>query len=513
MSDEATIPVEGRAAPAPQAQPKPHRTLITATAVLASMIYSIDWTIAAVALPHMQGTFSATQDQISWVMTSYIVVSAIALPTTGWLSSVLGRKRLFLASIGGFTVFSLACGAANSLETEIAARVFQGAFGAFLIPLSQALILDNYPKEKHAQAIALWGLGVILGPIAGPTIGGYLTEEYSWRYVFYVGVPIGMIAFAGGLYALPKDDPDRRSPGFDWLGFFALATAVGCLQLMLDRGERLDWFYSLEIQIEAGLAVLGFYLFVVHGLSAAAPIVNLKLLTDRNYALGLLFAFLYGVLTLPPLVLMPPFLAALQGYPVVTVGLLLSPRGLGLMLAMFVLGRLGDRIDPRLTLMFGFSAIGVSSWVMTGWSLDVGAGPIVWTGIVQGIGAGAIIVPLGVVTFATLDPTHRTEAASIWNLVRSAGSSIGIAVAVFVVARLSSVSRSDIVTHVSHYNAAFRYPANAGWAGLEDATVMARLSEEITRQALMIGYLDVFYMTAWASLLALPLVLAMARPR
>lgn len=493
-----------------------HRALITATAVLASMIYSIDWTIAAVALPHMQGTFSATQDQISWVMTSYIVISAIALPTTGWLSAVLGRKRLFLSSIGGFTFFSLACGAANSLETEIAARACQGAFGAFLIPLSQALILDNYPKEQHAQAIALWGLGVILGPIAGPTIGGWLTEEYSWRWVFYVGVPIGLIAMVGGLIALPADhgdEPERRSSGFDWLGFAALAMAVGCLQLILDRGERLDWFGSAEIQIEAGLAVLGLYLFVVHGLSAPSPIVNLRLMLDRNYALGLLFAFIYGVLTLPPLVLMPPFLASLQGYPVVTVGMLLSPRGLGLMLAMFTLGRLGNRIDPRLTLAFGFGAIGISSWVMTGWSLDVGAGPVIWTGIVQGIGAGAVIVPLGVVTFATLDQRHRTEAASIWNLVRSAGSSIGIALAVFVVARMSSVSRADIVAHVSHFNTAFHYPVHANWAGLEDPRALARLGEEVTRQALMIGYLDVFYMSTWAALLSLPLVLLLAKPK
>lgn len=514
MSEQAASDAAAPDEPTPaRATPVRHRALITATAVLASMIYSIDWTIAAVALPHMQGTFSATQDQISWVMTSYIVISAIALPTTGWLSAMFGRKRLFLTSIGGFTFFSLLCGAANSLEAEILARSLQGAFGAFLIPLSQALILDNYPKERHSQAIALWGLGVILGPIVGPTIGGWLTEGYSWRWVFYVGVPIGLVAFAGGLFALPADDPDRRRTSFDWLGFAALALAVGCLQLLLDRGERQDWFDSLEIRIECGLAALGLYLFVVHGLSAKSPIVNLRLMLDRNYALGLLFAFIYGILTLPPLILMPPFLATLQGYPVVTVGLLLSPRGLGLMLSMFVLGRLGNRIDPRATLAFGFAAIGVSSWAMTGWSLEVGAAPVVWTGVIQGIGAGAIIVPLGVVTFATLDQTHRTEAASIWNLVRSAGSSIGIAIAVFIVARMSSITRSDIVAHVSHYNSAFRYPANAGWAALDQPTVMARLAEEVTRQALMIGYLDVFYLTAWAALLSLPLVLLLSRPQ
>ena len=499
---------------AAEVQPIPkHRALITATAILASMIYSIDWTIAAVALPHMQGTFSATQDQIAWVMTSYIVVSAIALPTTGWLSSVIGRKRLFLTSIGGFTFFSLLCGAANSLPAEITFRAFQGCFGAFLIPLSQSLMLDNYPKEKHSQAIALWGLGVILGPVIGPTIGGYLTEEYSWRWVFYVGVPIGLVAYLGGLLFLPPDDRSQKPASFDWLGFTALAVGVGALQLMLDRGERLDWFESMEIRIEAGLAVLGFYMFIAHGVSSQAPLINLRLMLDRNYGLGLLLAFLYGVLTLPPLILLPSLLATLQGYPVVTVGLLLSPRGIGLMLAMMILGRVGDRIDPRLTLAGGFAAIGVSSWFMSGWSLDVPASAVIWTGVVQGIGAGAIVVPLGVVTFATLEARHRTEAASMWNLVRSAGSSIGIAVAVFIVARMSSISRADIVNYVSPYNVIFQYPSLAGWASLDHLPSLARLNDEITRQALMIGYIDVFYLTTWTSFLGLPLILLLARQK
>lgn len=490
-----------------------NRGIITVIAVLASMIYSIDWTIAAVALPHMQGTFSATQDQIAWVMTSYIVVSAITLPTTGWLNAVLGRKRLFLASIGGFTVFSVACGAASSLETEIAARALQGCFGAFLIPLSQALLLDIYPKEKHSQAIALWGLGVILGPIAGPTLGGYLTDELSWRWVFYVGVPIGFLALLAGLLFLPKDQPSGDAPAFDWTGFAAIAIGVGSFQLMLDRGERQDWLESLEIQIEAGLALLGMYLFIVHSLSSNTPIVNVRLMLDRNYTLGLLLAFLYGVLTLPPLVLMPSLLASLQNYPVVTVGMLLSPRGVGLMIAMFVLGRVGNRIDPRLTLAGGFAAIGISSWYMSAWSIDVPASSVVWTGVFQGIGAGAIVVPLGVVTFATLDPKHRTEAASMWNLVRSAGSSIGIALAVFLVARMSSISRADIVNHVSPYNAAFRNPMFSGWASIEDARPLARLAEEINRQAQMVGYIDVFYFSTWAAILGLPLIMLLDRPK
>lgn len=487
--------------------------MVTITAVLASMIYSIDWTIAAVALPHMQGTFSATQDQIAWVMTSYIVVSAIALPTTGWLSALLGRKRLFLLAIGGFTVFSLLCGAANSLEAEILFRALQGCFGAFLIPLSQSLMLDNYPKEQHSQAMALWGLGVIFGPVIGPTVGGYLTEEYSWRWVFYVGVPIGALAFVGGQIFLPKDSQAQKATKFDWLGFAALAVGVGSLQLMLDRGERLDWFESLEVRIEAGLVVLGFYVFIIHALSTAAPLVNLRLLLDRNYFLGLLLAFLYGVLTLPPMILLPPLMATLQGYPVVTVGLLMSPRGVGLMVAMILLGRMGNRIDPRLTLGAGFMAIGVSSWFMSGWSLDVQASAVVWTGIMQGIGAGAIIVPLGVVTFATLDPIYRTEAAAMWNLVRSAGSSIGIALAVFLVSRMSAISRGDLVNHVTHYSPNVRIAEATGRINLDEPAAMARLSEEVTRQAMMIGYIDVFYLSAWTAALSLPFIFMLARSK
>lgn len=504
--DMATETVEKRVEPS-------RRGLITATAILASMIYSIDWTIAAVALPHMQGTFSATQDQISWVMTSYIVVSAITLPTTGWLSATLGRKRLFLISIGGFTFFSLLCGAANSLPAEIFFRALQGCFGAFLLPLSQSLMLDSYPREEHSKAMALWGLGVILGPVIGPTIGGYLTEIYSWRWVFYISVPIGVLAYAGGLAFLPRDQNSNAKAGFDWLGFAALAVCVGSFQLMLDRGERQDWFQALEIQIEAGLCLLGLYLFLVHALTSRQPLINLRLMLDKNYALGLTFAFLYGMLTLPPMILLPPFLSALQGYPVDTVGLLMSPRGVGLMIAMFVLGRVGNRIDPRATLAFGLFATGISSWFMSGWNLNVPAFEVVWTGIVQGLGAGSMVVPLGVVTFATLDDKHRTEAASIWNLVRSAGSSIGISVAVFIVARMATLVRSGMVEHVSPFNPVFGEGRNAGIWDLTSAASLARLSAEVNRQSLLIGYLDVFHLTAWAAFLALPMVLLLAKPK
>lgn len=477
------------------------------------MIYSIDWTIAAVALPHMQGTFSATQDQIAWVMTSYIVVSAIVLPTTGWLSNAFGRKRLFLIAIAGFTFFSFLCGAANSLQQEILFRALQGCFGAFLLPLSQALLLDSYPPKDHARATALWGLGVIFGPVIGPTVGGYLTDLYEWRWVFYLNAPVGVLAYLGGLLFLPVDNPERDKTRFDLFGFAALAMGVGCFQLMLDRGERQDWFESIEIQIESGLCVLGLYLFIVHSLSSKTPIVNLRLMADRNYSLGMLFAFLYGMLTLPPMILLPPFMASLQGYPVSTVGLLMSPRGVGLMVAMLVLGRIGGRVDPRMTLFAGFLMIGLPSWYMAGWNLEVGAFEIVWTSVVQGIGAGSVIVPLGALTFATLDQRHRTEAASMWNLVRSAGSGIGISIAVFIVARVSSVSRSEMVENVSPFNAAYRYWPLSDFAVRGSPHHLAQLDELVTRQAQLLGYLEVFYLTAIASLVTLPLVFLLSKPK
>lgn len=488
-----------------------HRGLITASVILASMIYALDWTIASVALPHMQGTFSATQDQISWVITSYIVMSAIVLPATGWLSNRFGRKRLFLTSICGFTVFSFFCGLVDTLEAEIAMRILQGAFGAVLIPVSQAIMLDIYPREQHAKAMALWGMGVVLGPVIGPIVGGYLTEYYSWRWVFYINVPIGALAFLGSFLTLPDARPNRGKP-FDWRGFLALACAIGALQTMLDRGERLDWFTSTEILIEAGIVGIGFYLFLFHTLTTREPIVHLRLLKDRNYSLGLIFSFLYGMLTLAPIVMLPPLLKELKGFPVIEIGYLLSPRSVGLMLTMIVMGRIAQRVDPRLLIGGGFSLLGVSSWAMAGWSLDFGHFEVIWTGFVQGVGAGLIVVPLSVVTFATLDAVHRTEAAAMWNLVRSAGSSIGISVALFILARMSGISRAELNANITPFNELFRFTGVVGAWGTESLPQLTRLDGEITRQALMIGYIDIFYLFGFAAFAALPVVFFLAKP-
>jgi DHA2 family multidrug resistance protein len=487
-------------------EPLVNRGLVTGTLVLSSMIYSIDWTIAAVALPHMQGAFSATQDQISWVLTSYIVASAVMLPATGWLSARIGRKILFFVSVGGFSLFSLFCGAAESLPAEVLLRVGQGACGAFLIPLSQAIMLDSYPPEEHGKAMALWGMGVVLGPVIGPTLGGYLTDALSWRWIFFINVPVGVAALLGGALFLPRMPPADDPRPFDLFGFGALALGVGAMQMMLDRGQRLDWFESREIVIEAIVMVAGLYFFVVHSLTSPGAIVDLRLMRDRNYALGMVLVFLYGLLTLAPMVLMPPFLKDLQDYPIATIGLLLSPRGIGLFMAMILLGRLGDRLDPRLQITSGFVLLAVSSWWMSGWNLEVTVGPVFWTGLMQGLGAGSIIGPLGLLTFASLSAEHRTEAASMWNLIRSLGSSIGIATALAILVRTAGISHGVLAEAISPYNDMLRQQALPGGTELTDPSALLELEGEVARQALMIGYVDVFYLCAITSILALPLI-------
>lgn len=498
------------AAAAPAGHPR--RGLITLSVMLATILYSLDWTIAAIALPHMQGTFSATQDQISWVITSYIVASAVIIPTSGWLSGRFGRKRVFVSAVIGFMAASMLCGAADSLAAEVIFRILQGMAGAFLVPISQAIVLDIYPREEHVKAMAFWGSGVVLGPVLGPTIGGFLTEFYSWRWVFYINLPLGIVALLGTIAFLPETAKDRGRR-FDWLGFLALAAGVGALQMMLDRGQRRDWFDSGEIVIEAAIAVVGLYLFVAHSLTTRDPFLNPRLLRDRNYALGLVFIFLYGLLTLAPMVMMPPFLSELRDYPIVTIGLLQTPRGLGLLTAMVIGGRIANRVDTRALVAFGFLCLAVSNWGMSQWTLEVDAWPIVWTGFLQGIGAGIILVPLGALTFFSLAPENRTEGTSVFNLVRSIASSIGVSIALAVLTRSTATNHAILTEHVSPYNEVFRQSAVRELWDTATASGLAVLDAEITRQAAMLAYINDFYLLAIASLIGLPLLLLVKTPR
>src|SRR6185437_14199315 len=338
----------------PAAAPEkiPHLAIVTTCAIGATLLQSLDQTIANVALPYMQGSFSASYDEITWVITSYIIAAAIMTGPIGWMANRFGRKPLFVICIVGFTVASMLCGAAQTLEQIVVFRLLQGGFSAALVPLSQAILLDIYPHEERGFAMAVWGLGVMIGPICGPTLGGYLTEFYNWRYVFYINLPFGLLATAGLLIFLPHIEGYHRQR-FDWLGFTVLAVGIGSLQLMLDRGQNQDWFTSREIMVEAVLAGLGLYLFLVHVLYAPRPMIRPLLFRDMNFSAGLAMMFAIGTILVSSISLMAPWLQTMANYPVATAGLVMAPRGLGNVLTILFTGRYTNKIDARLMVAVG----------------------------------------------------------------------------------------------------------------------------------------------------------------
>ncbi|MFC4272558.1 DHA2 family efflux MFS transporter permease subunit [Sneathiella chungangensis] len=487
------------------------RGLITGSIMLATIMQALDTTIANVALPHMQGTMSATQDQISWVLTSYIVAAAIMTPPTGVLAARIGRKRLFAIMVTGFTITSMLCGAATSLTELVFYRLLQGVFGAGLVPLSQAVLLDTYPTEKHGSAMAMWGMGVMVGPILGPTLGGYLTEYYNWRWVFYINLPFGILALLGILAFVPETVRDKAR-NFDFFGFALLSLAIGSLQMMLDRGQSQDWFSSNEILIEAVVAGLCLYMFLVHMYTAKMPFIEPGLFKDRNFAVGLILIFLVGVILLATMALLPPFMQNLMGFPVLTTGYVLAPRGIGTMMAMVVVGRLMGRVDTRLLILFGISLTSFSLWEMSGFTTEVSISTIVWTGITQGIGLGFIFVPLSTLSFSTLAPHFRNEGTAMFSLMRNIGSSIGISIVFTMLARNTQVNHASMADRMTPFRAAMQSP----W--LPDAwnwhlpSGLIALNEEITRQAATIAFLNDFSLMMWVMLASAPLLLLLRTP-
>ena len=480
------------------------RLFITASVMLATIMQVLDSTIANVALPHMEGSLSATQDQITWVLTSYIVAAAIGTPLTGWLAGRFGRKQIFLISVTGFTITSVACALSASLTQMVAARLLQGLFGAALVPLSQATMLDINPPEKHAQAMAVWGMGVTIGPILGPALGGWLTDEYNWRWVFYVNVPIGLIALFG-IYAFMRETrPVARE--LDLFGFGTLSVAIAALQLFLDRGEVLDWFGSTEIWIELLTAIIAFAFFLVHTLTVeTTSFFNRELARDRNFVTGCCFYFVMGAVLYATRALLPPFLQDLMGYPVVAAGLATAPGGAGSMLAMMLAGQLAARIQARALIGAGFAISAFSLWQMSGYTFEMSESVVIWTGFVQGLGLGLISVPLTTATFSTLAPMLRGEGTSIYSLSRNIGSSIGISFVQAQLTRNTQIAHSSLVEHVNPFNPLLQ---GGSWdAGT--ASGIAALNAEVTRQASMIGYVDAFRLLMLLALSVLPFLLLM----
>lgn len=489
--------------------PVRHRGLLT-LAVMAGMVMVIlDTTIANVALPHMQASLGATQDSITWVLTSYIIASAVAIPVTGWLADRIGSRQLFLWSVALFIFASMLCGIATNLPEMVAFRLVQGVAGAFIAPLAQTVMLDINAPSSHGRAMAIYGMGIMVGPIMGPVLGGWLTENFSWRWVFYVNLPVGLLSLAGLWALLPAKPVQRRS--FDLGGFAFLALALGALQLMLDRGAHVDWFNSPEIWIEAGVAAGSLWMFLVHLLTGKNPLFQPDMLADRNFTTGLLFMLVLGLVLMAGMALMPPMMQGLFGYPVIDTGLLLAARGVGVVVTMGIAARLSERLDPRLLVFAGFTTVAYSLWQMTGWSLEMDWRPIMLSGFVQGLGVGLVFVPLNVITFATLPPHYRTDAASLVNLIRNIGGSVGIAIVAALLARNIQVSHADLAGHVTE----FSLPVDPNVAlrmGSAGDAAMAMLNGEINRQAAMIAYLNDFHFMMWLTIAALPLVLLLRKP-
>jgi MFS transporter, DHA2 family, multidrug resistance protein len=491
--------------------PPINRGAITISIMLATFMQGVDTTIANVALPHMQGSMSASQDQIAWVVTSYIVAAAIMTPLTGWLAGRFGIKYVFLISVIGFTAASALCGSATSLIEIVLYRLLQGICGAALVPLSQAVLLQINPPHRHAQAMAIWGLGVILGPIIGPALGGWLTDQYTWRWVFYINLPFGVLAAVGILVFIHEGRRAHREP-FDFFGFATLSVAIGALQMLLDRGQLKDWFGSTEIWIEATIAGLAFYLFVVHTLTASdRSFLNREMLKDANLGIGTLLMFLVGIPLYGTMTLLPTMLQDLMNYPVTTTGLVTAPRGIGTMIAMFVVARLSGRFDTRLLLLGGVLLTALAMWQMTGFSLGMGMGPVITTGLLQGFGLGLVFTPLSTVTFSTLPRHLLTQGTAIFSLMRNLGGSVGISIVEALLVANTQTVHSRLVEQLRPDNplarglkAPFSLSAPSG---------IAALNAEATRQAAMVAYIDDFKLMMILLIVTLPLLLLLRRPR
>jgi DHA2 family multidrug resistance protein len=488
-----------------------NRWAITISVMLATVMNSLDTTIANVALPHIMGSVSASSEQITWVLTSYIVSAAIMTPLSGWLADRIGRKRMFLISITAFTIASMLCGIATNLPEIVIFRLLQGIGGAALIPLSQAVLLDTYPREQHGQAMAIWGVGAILGPILGPVVGGYLTENFSWRWCFYINLPVGILALAGVWFFISGDRAHRVKP-FDFLGFGMLSLFVAGLQLLLDRGPSQDWFSSTEIWTYVVIAAGSLWVFVSHTLTARHPFFDRELARDRNFVTACVFGFFVGVLLFSTMALLPPMLQTLMGYPVFTSGLVTMPRGIGSWLAMFIVGRLIGKVDTRLILLFGLSLSAVALYQMMHFDLSMDSRPIIISGLIQGFGIGFLFVPLSTLAFATIPPVLRPEGSALYTLIRNLGSAVGISMMQAQVVANTQVMHASLTADISPGNpvVAATLPPALNPATAAGATA---LNNAITGQANMVAYADDFRLMFYMTLICIPMLLLMRQPK
>ena len=490
--------------------PSARRTMLTVCAMTATIMQALDTTVANVALPYMQGSLSASLDQINWVLTSYIVASAIMTAPIGWMSDRFGRKRLFVICSAGFTFASLLCAMSQDIGAMVTARLLQGAFGAALVPLSQSVMLDSYPPEQRGQAMAIWGMGVMLGPIMGPTLGGFLTDQYSWHWVFLINLPVGIITVLG-LMVFMDETKKQEHLRFDWFGFVSLAIGIGALQLVLDRGEQVGWYESAEIVTETIISVAGFYFFFAHSLTTDQPFVRFEMFKDRNFAAACLFMSVIGVVLFGVMALITPFMQNLLGYPIMTAGFLLGARGVGTLISMMMVGRLMKFVEPRTLVGIGLAISAVTLYEMINFTTDTSARTIVVLGVIQGSGLGLVFVPLSTVAFTSLPGHLRTSGTAMLTLVRNIGSSVGISMVIANLTSTTTVMHARLTEHVTPFND----PLQQAGSMLNTATDQGRalLDLMVTQQATIISYDNTFKLLMLLTLVSLPLVLAIGKAR
>lgn len=485
--------------------------MVVACSMAAVLMQTLDSTIANVSLPYMQGGLSCSRDQITWVLTSYIVAAAIMTAPAGWMATRFGKKNVMILAVAGFTIASALCGMATSLGEMVAFRMLQGTFGAALGPLSQSIMLDLYPIEKRGKAMAIWGMGIMLGPILGPTLGGFLTEYYTWRWCFYVNVPVGIMATVGLWYFFHDN---RRNEGltFDWLGFAVLTLGIGGLQLMLDRGTDQDWFSSGEIIAETVLGGLGFYLFAVHMMTAKNPFVQRKLFRDRNFVTSLILNFVVSAVLLAGIALMPPFLQSMAGHPVLGAGLLMGPRGFGVIASMILVGRIANFVDPRHVMTIGAVLMCGTLYEMAHWTPSVPDSTFLIVTIVQGIGMGLVFSPLNLTAFATLPGEMRNSATSLMNLVRNVASAIGVSITTVVLSNSTQQLHDALAAHITPFNRALQINAVSLFDNFALPTGAAALNGMVQMRASMHAYQNDFLFMFFLSVLSLPLIWMLKRP-
>jgi DHA2 family multidrug resistance protein len=493
-------------AAAPVAVPGLRRNMVTICAMTATIMQALDTTIANVALPYMQGTLSASQDQINWVLTSYIVAAAIMTAPVGWIANRFGRKRIFILCSGGFTIASVLCGLAQDINQMVLFRLLQGVFGAALVPLSQAVMLDSYALHERAKAMSIWGMGVMMGPIMGPSLGAWLTETYSWHWVFFVNLPFGIFTVLGLLVFMDETRKDRELR-FDWFGFAALAVGIGALQIALDRGEQLGWTESSEIIAEFIISIAGFYYFFAHSFTTSRPFIQFAIFKDKNFVGGCVFMAVMGLVLFSTMALSSPYLQNVIGYPIITAGLLLASRGCGTFVAMMLVGRLMRYIEARTLIISGLSLTCLSLFYMTGWTDQTGVSEIVTISIVQGFGFGLVFVPLSTVAFLTLPNHLRTDGTSMLTLMRNVASSIGISV---VIAQLTEGSRRTyaiLSQHVNPFNHAMQMPDVRGMIDMSTDKGRAMMDVMVNLQAQIIAFSQDYQMVMIFTLCAIPLAI------